>query len=199
MPSAHLHTLVMSAAVLLVLIAAGSWEIGRPNSGSGFGSGDSVASRASPPSAAEPPDPHPLVAVLPTETADCLTMHYEADLSAGVRRLRMQTVRAPVTDDAIELLLRYSLQVRVRGGLPPPRSPPAASVLFTLGNCPRLFWRHPSAPVINRHPSSPGRRAPATSHSASSGTFASAGCPAPDTSGGVYGGAQPTSARWTTE
>lgn len=194
MPSAHLHTLLMSAAVLLVLIAAGSWEIGRPNSGSGSGSGDSVSSRASPPSAAEPPDPHPLVAVLPTETADCLTMHYEADMSAGVRRLRMQTVRAPVTDDAIDLLLRYSLQVRVRGG-----PPPAASVLFTLGICPRLFWRHPSAPVINRHPSSPGRRAPAASPSASSGTFANAGCQAPDTSGGAYDGDQPTSARWTTE
>jgi hypothetical protein len=118
---------LMSVAALLVLIAAGTREMSRPSSS---GSDGSAAHRAPAPSAAN------LVAVLPAETAGCLTMHYEADRSAGVRRLRMQTVRAPVTDDAIELLLQYSLQVAVRAA-PPPHSPPGASTSF-CGEAPHV-------------------------------------------------------------
>lgn len=103
------HRQALMSAALLVLLAAGIWEMSRHSS-----SGLSVAPHASAdaPSAAGTPDVRRLAALIPAETAGCLTMHYEGDRSAGVRRLRMQTVRAPVTDDAIDLLIRYSLQVR---------------------------------------------------------------------------------------
>jgi hypothetical protein len=48
--------------------------------------------------------------ILPPQSAGCLTMHYERHPATGHARLRISVVRDLVTDDAIELLLSYSLR-----------------------------------------------------------------------------------------
>jgi len=54
------------------------------------------------------------VAVMPPETAGCLTMHFETHPALAWPRLRMSSARAPVTDEAIDLLFRYSLAAIAR-------------------------------------------------------------------------------------
>jgi hypothetical protein len=65
--------------------------------------------------------------ILPPEKAGCLRMFYERLPTTSRARLRISVVREPITDDAIELLLSYSLRA-VEFGEP-------FSVLWDLREC----------------------------------------------------------------
>ena len=52
--------------------------------------------------------------LIPSESAGCLTMHFEAHPTLGAV-LRMEAASAPITDEAIDLLERYSLRACERG------------------------------------------------------------------------------------
>lgn len=78
---------------------------------SGTGSRHQLTQRLMPPKTVE--DARSTAAhtpILMPETAGCLTMHLERHPATGRARLRMSVLRDLVTDDAVELLLSYSLR-----------------------------------------------------------------------------------------